>query len=147
MNIYDDLERLKKLLDDGAITQEEYEREKERIFSSGSFEGGNNWDLGIDEKTFVLLMHASQFLTSFVIPLIMWLLFREKSKLADEAGKNILNFQLSYFIYSIVLCITCIGIVLLPALGVLMIIFIIIAIIKAINGEVWNYPLTIRFLK
>ena len=147
MNIYDDLEKLKKLFDEGAITQEEYEREKERIFSSGSFTKANGWDLGIDEKSFVVLMHASQFLTSFVIPLIMWLLFREKSKLADEAGKNIINFQLSYMIYCIILCLTCIGSVLCLFIGIAMIVFIIIAIIKAINGQVWEYPLTIRFLK
>ena len=58
MNIYDDLEKLKKLLDEEAITQEEYEREKERIFSSGSFSKANGWDLGIDEKSFAVLMHG-----------------------------------------------------------------------------------------
>ena len=147
MNIYDDLEKLKRLFDDGAITQEEYEREKERIFSSGSFTKGNGWDLGIDEKSFAVLMHASQFLTSFILPLIMWLLFREKSKLTDQTGKNILNFQLSYMIYCLVLCLTCVGIALVSVIGILVVIFIIIAIIKAINGEVWEYPLTIRFLK
>jgi uncharacterized Tic20 family protein len=147
MNIYEDLERLKKLLDDGAITKEEYEREKERIFSSGSFVKNNGWDFGIDERTFIVLMHASQFLTSFILPLVMWLFFREKSKLVDEAGKNIINFQLSYFIYCILLCLTCVGIALAALIGIVTIIFIIIAIIKAINGEAWNYPLTIRFLK
>ena len=147
MNIYDDLEKLKKLLDDGAITQEEYEREKERIFSSGSFTKDNGWNLGVDEKTFVVLMHASQFLTSFILPLIMWLLSREKSQLADKAGKNIINFQLSYAIYCLVLCLTCIGSVLVIFIAIAMVVFIIIAIIKAINGEVWEYPLTIRFLK
>ena len=147
MSIYDDLERLKRLLDEGAITREEYEREKERIFSSGSFSKGNGWDLGIEEKSVVALMHASQFLSSFIIPLIMWLLLREKSRFLDEAGKKIINFQLSYLVYGILLAITCIGIAVLPIVGLLMTIFIIIAIIKAINGEVWDYPFTIRFLK
>ena len=147
MSIYDDLERLKRLLDEGAITKEEYEREKERVFSSGSYEKGNGLDLGIDDKTFVVLMHASQFLTSFILPLVLWLLFRDKIKLADEAGKNIINFQLSYLVYCLILCLTCIGSVLVVFIGIAMVIFIIIAIIKAINGEAWNYPLTIRFLK
>ena len=147
MSIYDDLEKLKRLLDEGAITKDEYEREKERIFASGSFEKSNGLDLGIDDKTLVVLMHASQFLTSFILPLVLWLLFRDKSKLADEAGKRIINFQLSYLIYCLILCITCIGSVLVVFIGIAMIIFIIIAIIKAINGETWDYPLTIRFLK
>lgn len=147
MNIYDDLEKLKKLLDEGAISQEEYDREKERLLSSHSYVRGNGWDLGIDEKSFVLLMHASQFLSSFIAPLIMWLLFKDKSRLVDEAGKNIINFELSYLIYCLVLCITCIGSVLVPVVAILMVIFIIIAIIKAANGITWAYPLTIRFLK
>ena len=37
MNIYDDLEKLKKLLDDSANTQEGYVRDNEYIISSGSF--------------------------------------------------------------------------------------------------------------
>ena len=147
MNIYDDLEKLKKLLDEGAITPEEYGREKERILSYASFTNGSRWDLGIDERTFVVLMHASQFLSSFILPLIMWLLFREKSTFVDDAGKKIINFQMSYLIYCLILLITCIGSFLTIFIGFATIIFIIIAIIKALNGESWAYPLTIRFLK
>jgi len=147
MDIYNDLERLKKLLDEGAITQEEYDREKTRILSSQYTVNQQGWDLGIDEKSFVALMHASQFLSSFIAPLVIWLLFKEKSKLVDEAGKNILNFELSFVLYSLILCITCIGSVLVPVVAIVAVVFIVIAIIKAINGETWPYPLTIRILK
>ncbi|MDR1524602.1 MAG: DUF4870 domain-containing protein [Tannerella sp.] len=147
MDIYSDLERLKKLLDEGAITQEEYEREKARLLSSHYSVNPAGWDLGIDEKSFVVLMHASQFLSSFIAPLVMWLLFKEKSRLVDEAGKNILNFELSYLIYCLALCLTCVGSVLVPVVAILMIVFIVIAMIKALNGENWIYPLSIRFLK
>jgi hypothetical protein len=58
MNIYDDLEKLKRLLDSGAITQEEYEREKARILASQYRSGNRNtWDLGIDEDVFVALIN------------------------------------------------------------------------------------------
>jgi uncharacterized Tic20 family protein len=147
MNIYDELEMLKKLLDGGAISQEEYEREKARVFASQYAVNPRGWEEGIDEKSFVVLMHASQFLSSFIAPLIMWLLFKEKSRLVDEAGKNILNFELSYLLYCLILCITCIGIVLLPIVAIAMIVFIVIAMIKAINGETWSYPLSLRILK
>lgn len=147
MNIYDDLERLKKLLDEGAISPEEYEREKARILASQYAVNPAGWDLGIDEKSFVVLMHASQFLSSFIAPLIMWLLFKDKSRLVDEAGKNILNFELSYLLYCLVLCITCVGTVLVPVVAIVMVVFIVIAMIKAINGETWSYPLSIRILK
>ena len=147
MDVYNELERLKKLLDDGVIMPEEFEREKARVLSSGYSVQPTGWNLGIDEKSFVGLMHASQFLSAFIAPLVMWLFFKEKSSLVDEAGKDILNFQISLTIYSFVLCITCVGIVLLPFLGIAVTVFIIIAIIKTLNGEKWFYPLTLKFLK
>jgi uncharacterized Tic20 family protein len=136
------------LLDSGAITQEEYEREKARILAS-QYQVHNQgaWDLGIDENTFVALMHASQFLTAFIIPLVVWILLGPKSKKVDEAGKNILNFEISFTLYMIVLLLTCIGSVLIPLAVLVMVVFIVIAIIKAINGETWEYPLTIKLLK
>ena len=147
MDIYSELERLKKLLDDGAVTQEEFEREKARLLSMNYGVQPAGWNLGIDEKSFVVLMHASQFLSSFIAPLIMWLMFKDKSRTVDEAGKNILNFQISIVVYSLILLLTCIGIALLPFIGIAAIILIIIAIIKALNGETWRYPLTVRFIK
>lgn len=147
MNIYDELEKLKKLRDEGVISQEEFDREKAHIFASRYAVSPAGWDLGIDEKSFVVLMHASQFLSSFIAPLIMWLLFKDKSRLVDEAGKEILNFELSYLLYCLILCITCIGMVLVPVVAVAMVVFIVIAMIKAINGESWSYPLSICILK
>ena len=48
---------------------------------------------------------------------------------------------------SFVLAFVIIGFLLLLVLGVLSIVCPIIAAIKANNGEVWTYPLTISFLK
>ena len=148
--MYDDLDRLKKLFDEGTITQEEFEREKARILSSGYAVKQTGWDVGIDENSFVALMHASQFLSSFIIPLILWIMFREKSAKVDAAGKDILNFEISlaiYFFISGLLAILLIGILLLIGIGIASVILIIIAIIKALNGEQWKYPLTIQILK
>jgi len=147
MDIYNELERLKKLLDDGIISPEEFEREKARVIASNYSVQPAGWNLGIDERSFVALMHASQFLSAFIAPLVMWLVFKEKSRLVDEAGKNILNFQISIALYTLILCITCIGIALVPLLGIAVIVMIIIAIIKTLNGEKWSYPLTIKLLK
>ena len=40
-----------------------------------------------------------------------------------------------------------VGFLLLPVLAVLGIVFPIIGAVKANNGEFWEYPLTIKFLK
>ena len=90
----------------------------------------------------------------------------------DVNGKIILNWTISVFIYSIVIVIGflifgatsiltiinydnplpligTIGIFLIPLIifGVLDLVFVIVGAIKANNGEVWNYPLSIRFFK
>ena len=151
MDISIELERLKKLLDDGTITREEFEREKALLFSMNYLVLSSHWGLSIDEKLYMALMHASQFLSAlfmpFVAPLVMWLVFKDKSRFVNETGKNILNFQISIFIYCLDLFLTCVGIVLIPFIGIATVVFITIAIIKAFNGELWSYPLTIRFIK
>jgi uncharacterized Tic20 family protein len=68
----------------------------------------------------------------------------------DVHGKNVANWILSKIIYaviSLILVLAIIGIPLLIALGVISIIFPIIGAIKANNGEVWKYPLSIPFFK
>ncbi len=148
MDTYSKLEHLKKLWDEGAITQEEYEREKAKLLTSPNpTQAQGVWDLGIDEKTFVALMHASQFISIFIVPLIIWLLYKDKSKKVDEAGKEILNFEISYTLYIIGLCITIVGLFVVPIVGIAAFVMIILAIIKALNNEPWKYPLTIRILK
>ena len=92
-------------------------------------------------------MHASQFLSSFIVPLIIWLLYKDKSAKVNEADKKILNFEISYTLYIIVLCITIVGIFIVPVVALAVFVMIIIAIVKVLNGEAWKYPLTIRFLK
>jgi uncharacterized Tic20 family protein len=60
---------------------------------------------------------------------------------------NWLISSLIYFVVSLVLTIVLIGILGLVALGIMSIVFPIIGGIKANNGELWEYPLTIKFLK
>jgi uncharacterized protein len=93
-------------------------------------------------------------------PLICWLIKRGDSPAVEVQGKESINFQLSMTLYglamagfAIVLVLTIIGILLLPLLVVLgvawmltNIILVIVAAVKAGNGEVYRYPLTIHFL-
>ena len=77
------------------------------------------------------------------------MLFRSKDNNAevDRHGKNILNFNISYAIYSLALTIIIIGIPLLIVLFVIYVVVLVMAAIKANNGEYWEYPLTIKFIK
>ena len=82
-------------------------------------------------------------------PLIVWLIKRADSPEIDQHGKEALNFQISMLIYSIVagiLCLILIGFALLAILHVLNVVFVIIAAVRASDGQLYRYPLTIRLI-
>ena len=104
-----------------------------------------------------ILCHASALLGVFLHfpghvlgPLVVWLAKRDESPELDAHGKESLNFQLSMLIYdaiALILCFVLIGIPILIGLWILNIILVIIASIKASEGQLYRYPLTIRFIK
>ena len=152
-NKYTMLEDLERLRQSGTITEEEFQREKQKIMSADEKLIPRD-ALGMEENTYLMLMHLSQFvgyilpLVGFVAPIIMWAINKDKNEKVDMHGKNIMNFMLSWLIYAIVssvLILLLIGIPLLIVLGILQIIFIIIATVKANTGEYWKYPLSIPF--
>ncbi len=116
----------------------------------------NHLELKQDERTFGMLAHLAA-LAGFIIPfgniigpLVVWLIKKDESAWVDRQGKESLNFQISVSIYAIVagiLTIIIIGILLLIAVGIFSLVMIIIATVKVNNGEDFQYPLCIRFLK
>lgn len=148
MSKYDDLRTLEDLREKGAISEEEFQREKARILNSN-----NNPLWGMTENTYITLMHISQFAgfllpgLGFAMPVIMWLTNKDNPNV-ERHGKNITNFMISMLIYSAVSAVLIpllIGIVLLCMLALLEIIFVILATVKASKGEYWKYPLSITF--
>lgn len=110
---------------------------------------------GMDVSTFAVLMHLSQFLgifiplAGFILPIVMWVTTKDSHPLLNEHGKNIINWLLSILIYSFicyVLMLILVGFVLMFILGFIFLIFVIIAAVKAGQGSVWRYPLTIKFI-
>ena len=109
-----------------------------------------------NDRQLIVITHLSQLVTlvigfgSLIIPLIIWMSNKEKVYELDAHGKNILNFQISLLIYSLI-CIPLIlllglGILGLIALGLVSIIFPIINAIKASNGETPKYPLSLNII-
>ena len=102
----------------------------------------------------------------------MWLSRKEKD-FVNENGKIIFNWKISFIIYVLLWLIAAVvgGLISIPItdntgnafpviswtfgtlifpivlLSIVNFIFIIIGAIKASNGEVWNYPLSIKFFK
>lgn len=110
-----------------------------------------------EDKSLLLATHLTQLLTyvtgfgGLLVPLIIWAFKKDEVYGLDEQGKQIVNFQLSMLIYSIV-CIPLIllfglGILGLVAIGIVAFVYPIINAIKVNNGEETHYPLSIEILK
>jgi uncharacterized Tic20 family protein len=109
-----------------------------------------------DERQMGLFLHLSQlaniilFPVGVILPIVIWQTQKEKMPALDAHGKMVVNWLISFTIYmvvSIILILVLVGILTTIALGIIGIIFPIVGAVKANNGEFWEYPLTIKFLK
>jgi len=100
-----------------------------------------------DEKTMGLLAHLITFISTFIGPLIIYLIKKDDSKFVAYQAKESLNFQITMALVSVVLVISIIGILLLWLVGILVLVLVIVATIKTSEGKLYRYPLTIRFIK
>jgi uncharacterized Tic20 family protein len=84
----------------------------------------------------------------FVLPIVLWQLKKNELPGIDAHGKVVTNWIVSSLLYGLacaMLIVFLIGLPLLGVLGILGVVFPIIGAIKANNGELWTYPLSIRF--
>lgn len=87
---------------------------------------------------------------NFAGPLIVWWLKKDAMPFVDDQGKEALNFQITLLIIAAVVAVTLctpIGFVLAPLLAVYAVVMSIIAGVKASQGIVFRYPLTLRLVK
>lgn len=138
--------------------------------------------------TFIHLSTFSRFLIplgNFIGPITLWIINREKSEFVNAHGKQAINFQISIFLYAVILGTLSIpffvfslfsgldfidfngfhdfhinigkpspllyiggGLGVIAFIGfILELVFIIKASLKARDGEPFQYPLTINFIK
>jgi uncharacterized Tic20 family protein len=100
-----------------------------------------------DERTMALLAHVLTFVSSFLAPLIIYLVKKDESSFISHHAKESLNFQITVFLVSILLIVTIIGILLLWVVGILSLVLVIVATIKANEGKLYRYPFSIRMIK
>lgn len=82
-------------------------------------------------------------------PLVVYLVKKDDDPFVRNHAAEALNFQISVTIYafvSAILVLLFVGILMLIALGILVLVASILAAIKASNGELYRYPLTIRLV-
>ena len=162
MDIIEQIERLEQLHSRGTLSDIEFQSAKNKLLNEQSertnerqnlsLPSDNGMIYGIEENTWCALMHLSQLLTfsaiGIVVPIAMWIVGNEKSAVVRRHGHRMMNWIISSLIYAVVsaiLIFVFIGFPLLIILAILTVVFPIIAAVKATQGEVWSYPLTIKF--
>ena len=110
----------------------------------------------LEEKQMGMFLHLSQLaslivpVAGIILPIVLWQTQKDKMPALDAHGKMLANWMISSLIYaviSVILVFVIIGIFTLLGVIVMGIVFPIIGAVKANNGELWEYPLTIKFLK
>lgn len=120
--------------------------------SSGEPQPKNNNSVIITAVSpLVSILFGSSVGVNIIAPLICWLIWKEEYPLVNKIGKNVLNSQISWTIYTVVALLSCfilIGMVLLPVVVIAWIVLSIINAVKVANGD-YGYvmPFTITFLK
>lgn len=153
----EELDKLRVLHAEGALSDEEYEAAKARLLGQSSALTSTEPQqslLGMTPSTYTMAIHLSQYSTyvvpfaGVIIPIALWLHGRDQSEFVDEHGRDLMNFLISYFIYGMIcfiLCFVLIGFILLAFLGLAILILPIFAAIAASQGKSFRYPLTLKF--
>jgi len=127
-----------------------------------------------NDNNTAFLIHLSAFFGyvipfgAIVGPLVIWEINKEKSEFVNENGKEAINFNLSYLLYTFLLGLSVVpfiirtvmsdfhhldlfGIItagsLIGLIAIVKFVLIILAAVSANQGEVYHYPLTIKFIK
>lgn len=90
-------------------------------------------------------------------PLVLWLLKRDGHPFVDDQGKEALNFQISFTLWTLIggaLATVLLWTVIVPVLvgvallvlGIVWIVTMILAALRASNGRAYRYPLTLRLI-
>ena len=109
------------------------------------------------ESTWAIFCHLSSFVAFIGIPfgnilgpLVIWLVKKNEMPLVEVEGKSALNFQISMTIYTLIalaLCLVVIGFLIIVPIILANVILVIIASVKTSNGEKFQYPCMIHFIK
>ena len=125
--------------DDREYDEEDHDEERESSRKSKRHEPTQ------EDKQMAMFCHLGGLLAGIILPLILWLIYKDKSRFIDERGKEALNFDITMFIASVVGGIATCGVLLIVILPIV-IIFHIQGAMAANRGESYRYPLTIRFI-
>jgi hypothetical protein len=103
-----------------------------------------------DERLWATLAHASIPFLGFIGPLVIYLVFKDRSVWLKDNAVEALNFSIVYSLAQVVcsfLIVFLVGLVLLPAVFVAGLVLCILAALAANKGEFYRYPVNWRLIK
>ena len=103
-----------------------------------------------DSKNMGMLCPLLGLFTSFIGPLIPWLIKKDEDAFVDDQGKEALNFQITVILAMVasgILSLVCIGFLAAIAVTIGDIVFCILASVAASKGENYRYPVSLRLVK
>ncbi|GLQ45246.1 membrane protein [Dyella lipolytica] len=104
-----------------------------------------------NDRNLAMITHLSGFVLYIIVPLIVWLIHKDRSDKAYLAGeaKEALNFQITMLIAWVIawiLQIILIGFILMGVLWLVNLIFCIVAAVKVSSDGHYRYPWTLRLV-
>ena len=102
-----------------------------------------------DARMWSIFAHLGGTFLSFFVPLVIYLVFKDRDPFVRRHSAQALNFHITLFIVylvSIPLILIIIGIFTIIAAAICAVVFTIIAALAANDGREYTYPLAIRFV-
>jgi uncharacterized Tic20 family protein len=103
-----------------------------------------------DQRLWATLTHVGGIFSSILVPVLAYLLLRDRGEFVRQHARAALNFHITAAIAGVVagiLTVVLIGLVLLPIIAILVVVFAVMAAIAANEGRFYRYPLAIEFVK
>ncbi|MDR7384605.1 DUF4870 domain-containing protein [Promicromonospora iranensis] len=104
-----------------------------------------------DERMWTVFAQIGPVLLSFIAPLVIWLVFRDRSRFVDQEGKEALNFQITLIFVHIacaIISVVTFGLgSIVYVVFIAAVVFMILAAVENSKGAPYRYPLNIRLIK
>ena len=102
-----------------------------------------------DERTWALVAHVGGLVTSFVVPLVVWLAKGDDGEFVRDQAREALNFQITVFLAYLVctpLILVVIGFLFVIVIFVAHLVLGVVAAVRSYDGERYRYPVALRLV-
>jgi uncharacterized protein len=164
MSRYDEIQKLQSLKDSGALTEDEFQREKQRLLNTPEPDSlGASYSTpppppmtnatgvgalsttekpwGMEVNTFCMLLHLSQLagfavpVLGWALPIVMWAMHKDRYPEIDTHGKIVLNWMISELIYFAICFVLVFVFIGVPLMFVLLLLGVLFPIIGGVKAN------------